>query len=311
MIRAYLLHLSMNMWSAVPQQADDPTHSSYRPFLRFDEALWRELLTRMARAGQTMLVLDLGDAVAYASHPEIALADAWSAAKLRDELARCRDAGLEPIPKLNFSAAHDAWLGAYRRMRSTPRYYAVCRDLIREACELFDGPRLFHLGMDEETARFCSPADLRSGERWWHDLNLLVAAVAASGARAWVWSDVIWEKTDAEFAANMPRSVVQSNWYYAADFVITDAMRARPNFNPGILPAFERLAALGYDQIPCGSNWAKPDNYRRLVDHCTRVIAPERLLGFLMAPWVVTLPPKAEVHRQAIDCVAAAHAGAA
>jgi hypothetical protein len=45
---------------------------------------------------------------------------------------------------------HDAWLGSYARYVSTEPYYQVCADLIAEVMQLFDSPRLFHLGMDEE-----------------------------------------------------------------------------------------------------------------------------------------------------------------
>ena len=69
---------------------------------------------------------------------------------MRDEVVRLREMGLEPIPKLNFSTCHDAWLGPYARMVSTPQYYQVVKDLIAETIEMFGNPRLFHLGMDEE-----------------------------------------------------------------------------------------------------------------------------------------------------------------
>ncbi len=58
--------------------------------------------------------------------------------------------GIEPIPKLNFSAAHDAWLKDYSRMVSTLGYYEVCRNPDPGVRLLFD-TRFFHLGMDEET----------------------------------------------------------------------------------------------------------------------------------------------------------------
>ena len=72
---------------------------------------------------------------------------------MRAEVKRLREMGLEPIPKLNFSTCHDTWLGPYARMVSTPKYYEVAKDLIAETIELFDKPRLFHLGMDEEDER--------------------------------------------------------------------------------------------------------------------------------------------------------------
>ena len=73
--------------------------------------------------------------------------------RLRKELARLRKLGLEPIPKLNFSTTHDLWLGPYSRQVSATIYYKVCEDLIDEVTGLFDKPRLFHLGYDEETAQ--------------------------------------------------------------------------------------------------------------------------------------------------------------
>jgi len=39
--------------------------------------------------------------------------------------------GLEPIPKRNFSTAHDTWIKEYGRQVSTSVYYLVCADLNR------------------------------------------------------------------------------------------------------------------------------------------------------------------------------------
>ena len=68
-----LLHLSYNMWSdrSVPEL--ERKFTCYKPFLRFDDRLWRDLLRRMAAAGMNMVVIDLGDGVRYESHPEIAV----------------------------------------------------------------------------------------------------------------------------------------------------------------------------------------------------------------------------------------------
>jgi len=281
-------------------QAERDIH--YSPRLRCDDAVWRDCICRMAEAGMNMVVIDVGDGVRYRSHPEISVEGAWSPQKLAEELDFCRERGVEPVPKLNFSACHDAWLGDYSRKVSTAEYYALCRDLIEETCDLFDGPRLFHLGMDEETCghqRRLLYVVVRQGELWWHDLNLLVDAVEASGARAWVWSDVLWHCERDVFAKNMPRSVIQSNWYYSPDFPLVDA--------PNSLKAFDWLAEMGWEQIPTGSTWSSEDNYPRLVRHCTERIPPEGLLGFMMADWRPTTEPWREVHSKAIRVVASAH----
>ena len=311
MIHANLIHLSYNLWEdQTPADDNDPAlpervhDRAYHPALQFDEGLWRRLVARMAEAGMNRVVLDLGDGVAWQSRPEIAVEGAWPTEKLRGELTRCRDAGLEPIPKLNFSATHDVWLGEYARKVSTKEYYAVCRDLIAEAVELFDGPRLFHLGMDEETARhqrYHQYVVIRQGGLWWSDLNFLVEQVQRRGSTAWVWSDILWGMDAGDFERNMPKSVVQSNWYYGEDFDPQDATQRR------YVEAFVELDRMGYRQIPTGSNWSNEQNYPLLVDHCRRHVDASRVLGYLMTSWKPTLPSEEARHVRAIEIAAAAH----
>jgi len=294
MIWAYLLHLSFNMWADrdVPERQK---HYSAKPYLRLDVDLWNDILTKMASVGMNMVVIDLGDAVKYESHPEIAVRDAWTVSRLKDELSKIREIGLEPIPKLNFSACHDAWLGPYSRCVSTDTYYEVCRDLISEVIDIFDKPRFFHLGMDEETARhqrYYNYVVVRQYDLWWHDLYFLFDQVQKGGSRPWIWSDYLWDHTEI-FFEKMPRSVLQSNWYYG------------PKFNRRIryVKAYLDLEEFGYDQIPTGSNWAVPENFLKTVIYCGRNIAPERLLGFLQTSWKPTLEVFRQKHMQAIEIV--------
>jgi hypothetical protein len=289
-----LIHLSYNMW------ADRPAHDwleyvSAEPYLRFDQSLWDDLLRRMADAGMNMVVLDLGDGVQYESHPEIAVQGAWTPTQLRQELAKARALGLEVTPKLNFSTSHDTWLGPYARMVSTETYYRVCSDLITEVVELFDHPRFFHLGMDEETAQHqehYSYVVVRQYDLWWHDLYFLFEQVERDGARPWVWSDYLWHHPDV-FRRKMPHSALQSNWYYGADFA--DSVTE--------VKAFLDLEAHGYDQIPTGSNWSSDVNFERTVRFCREHIAPERLFGFLQTVWKPTLAACRDRHLRAIEQV--------
>ena len=292
MMWGILLHISYNMWCDRDAPERDLTHYSYRPDLQFDEAVWDALLPQLVAAGINTVVLDLGDAILYDSHPEIAVEGAWTPAKLRQELAKLRSMGLEPLPKLNFSTAHDAWLGPYSRQVSSEPYYAVCRDLISEVIDLFDGPRLFHLGMDEETARHQRHYQylvIRQYGLWWHDLLLLVDEVERGGARSWVWSDYAWDHPEL-FYARMPKSVLQSNWYYGKAFG-PDLERVR---------TYDELEQHGYDQVPTGSNWVTPDNYPDTVRYCRDRIDPGRLKGFLQTVWRPTLPDCFDRHEEAI-----------
>ncbi len=315
MIWANLIHLSYNFWFDCPPSALPAKHHDAiaQPRLRFDDRLWTEIIQAMAQAGMNMVVLDLGDGVRYSRHPEIAVRHAWSLASLRRELARLRDHGLEPIPKLNFSAAHDAWLDPYERQLSTAVYYRVCRDLIAEVIELFDHPRFFHLGMDEETAVnqiYNQFAAIRQFDLYWHDQELLFDQVRRGGARPWIWSDYQWYHP-AEFARRMPKDVLQSNWWYYKN-MSPEAVLARANPQDGNMTktlrlkpvkAWLELEKLGFDQVPAASTCSRPDNFKRVVALGRRQIASRRLYGFMQTTWLPTLQ---KYRRQHLDAIAAA-----
>ncbi len=311
MIWANLLHLSYNMWEdTVPlkyrdenyvcttcQEAREWAHP-YRPFLTFDDPTWDVLLKEMAAAGMNMVIIDLGDAVKYESHPEIAVRNAWSTEKLRAELAKIRKLGMEPIPKLNFATTHDIWMGEYSRMVSTKKYYEVCRNLISEVIDLFDQPRFFHLGMDEETPGYQGRFDymvVRQNDLWWGDLYFYIGEVEKKGVRAWIWSDYAWHHPEL-FFKKMPKSVLQSNWYYSTNFDL-DKMEGNAKT---YLKLYNDLEEYGYDQVPTGSNHSYETNMESTVDYCKKVIDPSRLLGFMTAPWRPTLAPCLDRHKEAI-----------
>lgn len=282
-IWACLLHLGCNLWAdrTVPGHEDD--YICFRPFLRCETDLWNEVTGALAEAGANMVVIDLADGVRYDSHPEIAVKRAWSPARLRRELARLRRLGLEPIPKLNLSACHDAWMGPYARMVSTDVYYGVCRDLIAEVIDLFDRPRFFHLGMDEETAahqRLYEYVVIRQHDLWWRDLYFYLDEVTKGGSRPWVWSDFIWHHPE-EYLARMPLEVLQSNWYYGESF----SLDHRKNPSHTYVRAYLQLEERGFEQVPTGSNHSCPENLAGTVDFARRRIAPERLAGFLQTVW--------------------------
>ena len=303
-----LLHMGTNMWSDVPVTSWGPFKGEQLKLvcqadqLRFDEAVWQTLTARMQAAGMNLVVIDLGEALQYQSHPELAVKGSWTVERFRKELARLRALGLEPIPKLNFSTAHDTWLKEYGRQVSTPRYYQVCGDLVREVCAIFDQPRFFHLGYDEETAGHqakYSYAVVRQGELWWHDFLFFVKAVESQGVRPWIWSDYHWNHPE-EFLNRMPKSVLQSNWYYGAAFEPEKVKHVKTYLD---------LDKAGFDQVPTGSNWSSDVNFKGTVDFCRANLAPDRLKGFLMAPWFFTLPEWQEKNLQALAQVEAAMRG--
>lgn len=312
MIRSILIHLSSNMWSDRP--------GKFTEYLNFDETLWQHLVKRCAEAGLNAIFLDVGDGVAFRSHPEIVTRGAWSAAKIREEIARCRDLGIKLYPKLNFSSSHDAWLQMYSRMLSSPTYYQVCRDLIAETVELFEGPEHFHIGMDEENAYNQASylySVIRQEELWWHDLNFLCDTVRRNGARAWMWSDKFWSCDPEEFVRNVPKDVVQNNWFYWNEVDLPETGESGPlpdvddyslpQWRGRIMKTFKTLDRYGYDQVPAGSNWATPENYGLLTEFCQKNISPEHFAGMMMTVWRPTTEAERATWDAALDQTAAAN----
>lgn len=300
----YLVHFSHNFW-APPLVDKDGIHgkdvskiwnkySNATSYLRFEEDYWKELTLQLKEAGCTSIVLDVGDGICFESHPEIATEGAWSKQKFADELARLRGMGFHVIPKLNFSASHDLWLGEYERMLSTSIYYKVTADLIAETAELFDHPKIFHLGMDEELPvhqKNYNYMVARQGELWWHDFFKLVNATEAAGCRPWIWSDYAWDHEE-EFFTNMPKEILQSNWHYWD--IPAEESCAR------CVDLYEKLEAAGFDQVPTGSNWARPDNFSHLTEFCKNRISDNHLVGFMQTTWFPTLREVANKHEGAL-----------
>lgn len=294
MIWANLLHLSVNIWADRNTGRPNEDYATAQPGLRCDKDLWDDVTQKMSDVGMNMVIIDLADGIRYQSHPEIAVDGAWSVDELRAELCRLRSLGLEPIPKLNFSATHDIWLGPYSRCVSTPKYYDVCRDLIAETIEIFDKPRLFHLGMDEENIANQVRWEyvvIRQYDLWWRDLYFLVEQVERGGARAWIWSDYMWDHPET-FKEKMPKSILQSNWYYYQSF------RKKLNW----VSSYVELENQGFDQVPTGSN-IYPENFAKTVAFCKKNISTDRLLGFMQTTWKPTMNEWRDTHIDAVERV--------
>lgn len=180
----------------------------------------------------------------------------------------------------------------------------MCADLIAEVADLFDSPRLFHLGMDEETAsdqRRLLHTVTRQGDLWWHDLEFLLTETEKTGARPWVWSDPAWQHPDTYFD-RMPASVLQSNWYYEMDFTSADATGRPRKLGPGQYHlTYLDLDEHGFEQVPTGSTWTDVGNFERTVQFCRGRLDPSRVLGFLQTPWKMTERQHRDMHLQAID----------
>ena len=307
-IKALLLHLGHNMWCDwVPDDIDAAAlaaggTSGHSPFpdteLRSKDDLWRKATDHAAAKGLNMNVIDLGEGLIYPSHPELSIKGSWTPERMRAEIARLNALGIEVIPKLNFSTTHNGWLKQYRRMLSTPTYYKVCEDIIADVAEIFDTPRFFHIGFDEETAhhqdnsRWGLYISVRKGEFWWYDFLHIVRTVEKNGMRAWTWSDYGWDHPD--YYTRCPKSVLMSNWYYDESYGGFELAENKTQCKKR-LQGFYELDKAGFEQVPCGTNWSgwkrrqlkigADDVIGKLVKVCRRDISKKLLKGFMMAPW--------------------------
>lgn len=278
----YLIHLSDNMWG-------DPWSrirwAHYFPELSLDEDVWKNTIDFLPSQGINMVLIDVGDAVQYERHPEISVKGAWSKDKLKKELDRIRSLGMTPLPKLNFSAGHDSWLGVYSHMLSTPEYYQVCKDCIEEVAELFDRPKYFHLGLDEEDATNQGGQGMiivRQMELYWHDVYKLLDYCEAAGCTPWVWATYAWTEGHLEeYLRRMPKSVLQSSGWY-------NRFKKNPDgkYNHNAIETYLALDRHGYQQIltsSCIEGYSK-SSYETM-EMAKNEMNDSNTLGFMTAPW--------------------------
>lgn len=157
--------------------------------MEFDRDVWEKIVAKCVEYGIDTIVFALGEGLIYKSHPELAVEGSWDPEELRKEVQRLKKLGIRMIPKFNFSAYHDPWLGEYgKSLISTPTYYKVCKDLIEEAYDIFDHPDYIHLGLDEEFPHTATAENhFRVGEQLFKDYIYLIDCVRATGARPWIW----------------------------------------------------------------------------------------------------------------------------
>ena len=292
----FLMHLGGNMWQKpdnVRMYKKESIDWLYRDYLVTDDATWHTVTDFLPGCGINTLLIDMGEAVELKSHPELAVRGSWSQEKFKDELKRLRSIGLEPLPKFNFSACHNAWMKDMMYRIGTKEYYRFCNDIIDEACELFDGPALFHLGMDEEdesSQRINGHAVIvtKTPEKFAEDTQKLFDACKRNGARPWMWAGVSvldYYGGEKRFAEAVPHDVVLSNYHYGSIHVGSDDMYASPSVRH-----YKTLEQLGYDQIPCAAAWSEPTCNLRTMNFAKNYMDDSKLLGFLSAPWHLTVP---------------------
>ena len=312
-----LIHLSPNMWTR-----------TFTDTLNWNEDLWEYIIKKASTTGINTIVLDVADGIEYATHPEISLKNAWTRKRVRDEVARCKELGITLIPKLNLSSNHCMWLKIYSRMISTPTYYHVINDIIKEVYELFDHPKYIHIGMDEESLQYCGKKEfccIRQGELYWHDLRYIVDCVADTGATPWAWSNPLFEHPEEYKKRFAPDEMILSPYHYNAlrpehYTPISSRSEYEVYYNEGIykdrgfkyveedpfLVHFMEVAIPlmegGYRYVPCASVFNRCKyNHEDLVEYFRDNANDDQIVGFMTAPWHSLVKEEREYIEESFD----------
>lgn len=296
----YLIHLGQNMWRG--PKGDPFPLGKYSEDMVTEFDAWREVIDFLPTQKINTLIIDLGEAVIYDTHPELAANGAWSKDFLKKELDYIRSLGMTPIPKLNFSAHHDVWMREYSSMVSTPAYYKVIDDLITEVCELFDTPEYFHIGMDEEANNPYLPYHyiqmqqktghtlVRSGDLFWNDVKFMMDCCYKNNVTPWIWGCIAWVLPE-DCITRIPKDAMVSNACY------------RRLLNPELLPDYSRAAIdsyylyaeNGFTQIPTCMHLESLN-----IDDTMILLKDQpNIAGYMMAPWVRTREIDVLTHKAA------------
>lgn len=291
-IRAVLLHLGSNMWRkkhTVTQTVKMNEDFIYREEMYCQKEVWTRITSLLPKLGFNTVMIDLGEGVRLDSHPELAVPGAWSKEELREELARLRSLGLNPIPKFNFSPGHSAWMGDWAFRIGTPEFDVFCKDLLEETIELFDTPTFFHIGEEEEdfeSQKNNYIAITRTPHKKVRDVLYLMEILLSHGVRPALWMDgQMLEHFGGEkaIAETMPKETLFFTWNYQMH-------REYPTLEESdhYIKLIHTFVSLGYDVVPTTSTWCWHLNSKEVMNCCKKFVPQEHLAGFMTASWMLT-----------------------
>lgn len=289
-----MVKFGSNMWG---KKEDERPKYYYEPdyheTMYTDKETFKKVIDFLPSCGINTVMLDMGEGMKFDSHPELAVPGSWEKEELRAELQRIRDLGITPLPKLNFSAGHNAWMQEWAYKVGTEAYNQVCKELIEEMIEVFDTPEFFHLGLDEELYLDKIIPEraiqiVRGPHQFVQDSKKLFKICLDKGVRPWIWMEHGGLNTfggDEMFQENVPKEVLISNWYYD-HFEIPETSKGRKT----TIELFKKLGEWGYEQLPCCSTCCNANNVCQTLEYCKKEVKADSIVGYMSAPWIHTTP---------------------
>ena len=99
------------------------------------------------------------------------------------------------------------------------------------------------------------------------------------GTRPWVWADLYWSQKD-EYLKKMPKSVLQSNWWYRPMSKNEDG-----SFTHQSAQAYIDLDRAGFEQVPTCSAIFCHYCADQTLEFLKEDLSADKLKGFMTAPW--------------------------
>jgi len=276
---AYLMHMTHYDPHWVEHKATE------KPF---DPSVAQAVIEALRGYGFNALVVSVGDGVVFRSHPELRKHYSEPMKILVALAKQARAAGMEFIPKFNFSMSaincHNDWIRAPKQtwwddLDHDAAYYGKAFAIIDEVVKACGGATRLHIGMDEDHNR--------SHAQFVATIEALRKRLKQRGLRTIMWSDaaipypngqVYVEKALAALE-HCSRDVVQVLWDYRG----TPTRAAKRIVDNG----FEWLGAPGWSDAKQISNYA---------NLCRRLGAT----GLLMTRWIKCVK---ENRQELLDCI--------
>jgi len=274
MEKGYLLHLSHYdpVWCA-RKATEEP----------FDLNLGVEIVDALAAEGFNLLFIGCSDGVQYQSHPELARPYSIPMRGLKRLVDHAVKAGLEIVPKLNFSKSernkHDNWIrksGArWQEDFETPAYWQKAFEIIDEVNETCLPKRFFHIGMDEDHDR--------SYTQYVDAIGILRAGLSKRGLRTIMWND-------AACAINYAPALVHAEKVTSAlDRISRDVIQILWNYGSVPEAQINDIATKGFEL------WGAPGKDPVQAKGFRDALSKAKGKGLLMTTWAQCRPPNREL----------------
>ena len=250
-----------------------------------------------APCGFNQLMLEIGRAFPYRSHPKVAAPWVWSRAQWKEFVRAARGLGFELIPQYN-ALGHQGESGlatAYPELSEDANGWCLCprqprvlqclRDIFDELIEL-TGPRCFHVGLDEADVPsspplfgLCPRCKGTDGGALFADHVLgMHAHLKRRGLETTMWADMLLHRPEHNMVHGLrpgtwkaidrlPRDIVMIDWVYTpvkryggAEYLMKEGFRVTGAtwHHPKAVEEFSRFAVSRGLHGMCATTWTAP-----------------------------------------------------